>query len=85
MALNVQHGTKGCHLNIINAEDECKGKAVLSMPEAYHSKCNLTNWENRLFINTNLLELYNGRLSLWTTPEPGEDLMRLSVEPNSAS
>lgn len=41
------------------------------MPEAYHSKCNLINWENRLFINTNLLELYSGRLSLRTTPEPG--------------
>lgn len=55
------------------------------MPEAYHSKCNLINWENRLFINTNLLELYSGRLSLRTTPEPGEDLMRPLVEPHGAS
>lgn len=55
------------------------------MPEAYHSKCNIINWENRLFINTNLLELYSGRLSLRTTPEQSEDLMRPSVEPHGAS
>lgn len=60
-------------------------KVVLSMPEAYHSKCNLTNWENRLFINTNPLELYSGQLSLRTTQEPGEDLMRPLVEPQGAS
>lgn len=55
------------------------------MPEVYHSKCNLTNWENMLILNLNSLELYSGRLSLRTTPEPGEDLMRPSVEPHGAS